>query len=298
MKKIPEEVEFTREQLQKKINTTRRLMFFLSKASRMPPVVHGKEMFFYTSEGRIRILAYNMDKQERLPLFINVHGGGFTAASAESDDKFMKEIADKTDIKIFNVDYSLAPEHPFPKALDECYEVARFAKENADELRIDPDRIAIGGHSAGGNLSAAVCIKDAQKQELGLKGLIIDYAPLDLYTDAYLKPRPKGAIPPQASRVADPSYCHKKEDRKDPLVSPVYATIDQVKDFPPTLVITASSDSLCEEGEKFKDLLIKAGVNVTFKRFNAKHGFTHNGGADADEAWRMMTEHLKNCLCG
>ena len=298
MKKIPEEKEFTREQLQKKINTTRRLMYFLSKASRMPDVVYGKEMFFHTPEGRIRVLAYNMDKDGPLPLYVNIHGGGFTAASAESDDKYMNDIAEKINIKIFNVDYSLAPENPFPKALNECFEVSKFAKEHADELQIDPDRIAIGGHSAGGNLGAAVCIKDAAEGELGIKGLIIDYAPLDLYTDAYLKPSPKGAIPPKAARVADPSYCHKKEDRKNPLVSPVYATTDQLKAFPPTLVITASGDSLCEEGEKFKDLLIEAGVNVTFKRFNAKHGFTHSGGADADKAWGMMTEHLKSCLLG
>ena len=296
MKKIPEEVEYTREQLQKKINTTRKLMFFLSKASRMPKVVYGEEMYLQTPEGRIRILAYNMDKQEKLPLYINIHGGGFTAATAESDDKYMKDIAGKIDIKIFNVDYSLAPENPFPKALNECYEVAKFAIEHAGELRIDPDKIAIGGHSAGGNLGAAVCIKDADEHVLNIKSLIIDYAPLDIYTDAYLKPRPKGAIPPQAARIADPSYCHKKEDRKNPLVSPVYATIDQVKAFPPTIVITASQDSLCEEGEKFKDLLIEAGVKVTFKRFNAKHGFSHSGGPDADEAWGMMIKHLKECL--
>jgi hypothetical protein len=132
--------------------------------------------------------------------------------------------------------------------------------------------------------------------ELNIKGLIIDCAPLDVYTDAYLKPSPKGAIPPQASRVADPSYCHKKEDRKNPLVSPAFATREQVKAFPPTLIITASRDSLCAEGEKFKDLLIDSGVNVTFKRFEAKHGFAHNGGPDADEAWIIMINHLKECL--
>jgi len=63
-------------------------------------------------------------------------------------------------------------------------------------------------------------------------------------------------------------------------------------------VITASRDSLCGEGERFKDLLIEAAVEVTFKRFEAKHGFTHGGGPDAEEAWGMMAKHLEGCLCG
>ena len=297
MKKIPPETELTREQLQKKINNVRRMMPILSKASRPPKVVYGTEKYINTPEGRIRTLAYNMDKPETLPLYINMHGGGFTAGTPESDDAFMNSIAEKTNIKILNIDYSLAPEHQFPKALNECFAVAEYAVEHAVEFGIIPEKVAVGGHSAGGNLGAAICLKDAAEKKLDIAGLIIDYAPLDIYTDGYLKSQPKGAIPPKMSRIADQCYCHKKEDRKDPLVSPVFASVEQVKSFPPTLVITAAGDSLCEEGEKFKDLLLEAGVDVTFKRFNGKHGFTHYGGAEADEAWLMMIGYLAERLC-
>jgi len=293
MKKIPQEKELTRAQLQKKIDQVRFLMPLLSKASRLPKVLKGKEQYMNTEKGKIRILTYNMEKTEKLPLFVNIHGGGFTAGTPEADDLYMMDIANRANVKIINIDYSLSPEVEFPVALNECYAVIAYARKHPDEFGIDPDSIAVGGHSAGGNLSAAVCLKDAATKELDLKGLVLDYPPMDIYTDGYLKPMPKGAIPPKMSRVADASYCHKKADRKNPLVSPAFATVDQVKSFPPTLVITASGDSLCTECEVFKDTLIKAGVDVTFKRFEAKHGFTHEDTPMAKEAWGMIIEHIK-----
>lgn len=295
MKKIPPEKEFTRQELQKAMDRQRRIMFLMSKEARPPKVVQGKTMFLDTEEGRVRVLANNFDAPGTLPLFINIHGGGFTTASPEVDDRFMQPLSEKLGIRVLNVDYSLAPEAQFPKALNECYAVAAYAVDHAEELGIDPDRIAIGGHSAGGNLSAAVCLKDNPLKRLGIRALIVDYAPMDIYTDPYLKP--KGTIPPQAARVADPCYCHKKEDRKNPLVSPAFATTEQVRGFPPALAITAAQDSLCREGEVFKDTLVKAGVPVTFRRFEDKHGFTHHGGANADEAWSMMESFLRDTIC-
>lgn len=296
-KGIPPEKEFTREELQKAVDRQRKIMFLMSPASRKPKVVYGKEMYLDTNEGRIRVLGYNMEEAAVQPVYVNIHGGGFNTGFPETDDKYMKMISERLPIKIINVDYSLAPEAQFPKAMNECYAVVEYLREHAEELHIDADRIAIGGHSAGGNLGAAVILKDAENK-LGIKGLIVDYAPMDVYTDPYLKPCPKGAIPPQAARIADPCYCHKKEDRKNPLVSPAFATTEQVKHFPPSLVITASQDSLCPEGEKFKDTLIAAGIPVTFKRFEGeKHGFTHYDTASAGEAWDMMVAYLGKQLC-
>ena len=151
----------------------------------------------------------------------------------------------------------------------------------------------MGGHSAGGNLSAGICLLDAERGELGLKALILDYPPLDLHTDPYLKPRPKKAIPPRIARIFDACYTGSREAAKNPLISPRYASADQIRSFPPTLVITAGQDSLAPEAEAFKDRLIEAGVPVTFKRFEgAPHGFTLSGDPGAEEAWQMMIDHL------
>ena len=175
--------------------------------------------------------------------------------------------------------------------------MVKYAKEHAAELGIDPQSIALGGHSAGGNLSAAVCLLDAERKQLGLKALILDYPPLDIHTDPYLKPQPKEALPPKMCRLFDAAYTGSREAARNPLISPCYATVDQVRSFPPTLVITAGRDSLAAEAEAFKDKLIEAGVPVTFKRFeDARHGFTHEGGPEADEAWQLMIDHLNRYL--
>jgi acetyl esterase len=280
-----------------KTGLSRLLIPLAQKAVRKPKRPHGRELILRTEAGPVRVLAYNLDAPETLPLFVDMHGGGFILGHAEMDDPFMPLVAEVAGVKVLSIDYSLAPQQPFPRALDECYAVVKYAKEHPEQFGIDREKIAVGGHSAGGNLGAAICLLDSERHELGLKALILDYPPLDLYTDPYLKPRPKKAIPPRIARVFDAAYCGSREAAKNPLISPYYATADQVASFPPTLIITASEDSLAPEAEAFKDRLIAAGVPVTFKRFEgARHGFTLAGEPGAEEAWQMMADHLKQYL--
>jgi acetyl esterase len=280
-----------------KMGLYRLLIPIAQKAVRKPKRPHGKELFLATEAGRVRVLGYNLDAPETLALFVDMHGGGFILGHAEMDDPFMPRVAGAARVKILSIDYSLAPQHAFPAALHECYAVVKYAKEHPEEFGIDPGNIAVGGHSAGGNLSAGICLLDVERGELGLRALILDYPPLDLHTDPYLKPRPKKAIPPRIARVFDAAYTGSREAAKNPLISPCYATPDQISSFPPTLVITASQDSLAREAEAFKDRLIEAGVPVTFKRFEgARHGFTLSGEPGAEEAWQMMIDHLTRYL--
>ena len=285
---------YTQEQLLRKVRRIRRFIsvfapYMTNKAKNRI----GTEMFLDTDEGKVRVLAYNLSSTERLPLFVNIHGGGFVLGSAEMDDPFMGLVAGMANVKILSIDYSLAPEAPFPKALDECYSLIKYAKGHPDEFRIDPDRIAVGGQSAGGNFTAAICLLENERRQLGIKCAILDYPPLDVFKDATEKPRPKGALPVFLSRMFDPCYLNDKEGRKNPLVSPVYAEAGQLRSFPPTLVITASRDSLCEETELFRDMLIDAGVDVMHKRFDAVHGFNLKPGPETDESWQMIVDFLK-----
>jgi acetyl esterase/lipase len=292
MTKVPPEKQLTREQLQKKFRRMRSIMSLMPGGMAGPRKPAGKELFLDTQEGKVRVLAYNLGKAGTLPLYVDVHGGGFTLGHAEMDDRYMVNVAEKAGIKILSIDYSLAPEAMFPKALNECYGVVKYAKEHAAELGIDPDNIALGGHSAGGNLSAAALLLDAERHELDVKCLILDYPPLDIDTDPYLKPQPKHAISPKMARLFNAAYCT-KEEAKSPLVSPYFATAEQVRSFPPTLIITAGQDSLAPEAEAFRDTLFQAGVAVTHKGFEGcRHGFTLRGGPEADEAWQMMIDHL------
>ena len=297
MKRIPPIPTYTQAQLQRRINQIRLSYKLLASKTLNPKHVVGTHRFLDTEVGRVGVLIYNFEKKETLPLFINIHGSGFVMGSANMDDHLMMNVALSADVKIISIDYSLAPDHPFPRALEECYGVTLYARTHPEEFGIDPDRIVIGGHSAGGNLSAGVCLMDRERQLLSLKGLILDYPPMDLYTDPYDKPQPKGALPPGMCRMFDACYCNDRQARKNPLLSPFYTALEQLSSFPPTLVITAEGDSLNEEAEVYKDNLIKAGVDVTFKRFaGVPHGFNLKPGPESDESWRLIIEHLKHCL--
>ena len=298
MSHIPEEKVYTREQLQKKVRHLKWMTVLSSQAGSRQRKADGKELFLDTAAGKIRVLTYNLENTEQLPLFVNIHGGGFILGSAEMDDPYLMNVATGASVKILSIDYSLSPESVFPQALNECYEVVRYARDHAQEFGIDPDNIALGGHSAGGNLSAAICLKEAERKMLDIKCLILDYPPLDIYTDPYLKPQPKGSIlPPKLCRVFNACYCPDKEEGKNPLISPVFASIDQLKSFPPTLILTAGHDSLCDKGEEFRDKLIQAGVTVIHKRFqDSLHGFTLSDKPDAVEGWQMMIDFLKRNL--
>lgn len=296
MARIPEEKEWTRKELQRKIKWTRRFMPILELFLQQTGKVIGKELYLDTEEGKVRVLFHGENQKKMQPLYVNMHGGGFTAGDAEADEVYMERLAKQAGIKICNIDYSLAPEYPFPTALNQCYAVTLYLKEHAEDFGIDSDRIAIGGHSAGGNLAAAVTLMDQDRQLLKIKAVIMDYPPMDIYTDPYLKHQPRGCIPPGMARIANDCYLQPKKARKNPLVSPVFAEIEQLKNFPTSLIITASGDILCKETEDFKELLINAGCEVEFKRFEAAHGFTHKKGRMAEEAWNMMGEYLKRKL--
>jgi len=295
MGKIPREKLLTRAQLQRKVNKYRymyRLIATIKNRLKGIKKPVGNEIYINTDSGKVRVLTYNFDNPEELPLFVNIHGGGFVMGDAEMDDPYMMNIVEKANVKILSIDYSLSPDEVFPKALNECYSIVKYVKEHAFEFKIDSENIAVGGHSAGANLTAGICLLEAERKALGIKCVILDYPPLDIANDPYLKPQFKKAIPPQICRMFNAAYCSTKEVVKNPLVSPVFATNEQLKLFPPTLITTASQDSLCKEGEEFRDKLRKAGVTVVHKRFEAPHGFTHSDAPEAKEAWQMMIDHL------
>ncbi len=290
-----------------KTQRTVRLIRFLMKTAARQMVdmsdAIGKTETFDTEEGPVRALTYGFEDARIRPLLVNIHGSGFVMGSAAMDDPFMMQFVKNCGVKVISIDYPLSPEAKFPTALQQCYALLRFAKEHGKELGIDPDRIMLMGHSAGGNFCAAIGLLENEKNGLGLKGIILDYPPTDLSVDPYDKPRPRGCLPPGLCRVFDAAYCSPAE-RFSPLVSPALAGTDMVDHFPPTLIITAGRDSLAAETERFRDTLRKAGREVSHRRFeNAVHGFTviteKQGKRRPElyrqslEAWKMMMEFVK-----
>lgn len=226
--------------------------------------------------------------KEVTPLVINFHGGGFIRERTENDELFCRKLAHSLRWKTLDVDYRLAPEHPFPIGLYECHDVVCWAMDHPEELGIDPERIFLMGHSAGGNFVAGVCMLLKEEGRPLPLALVLDYPPMDLATDPEHKEIKGKGIPAQRARLYNLYYCEKK-DQTNSLASPLLAQEESLRGFPKTLVITAGEDSLCTEAEAFALKLARAGNEVTLKRFlGAKHGFTIYRTAGHEEAFRMI----------
>lgn len=186
-----------------------------------------EEVMIPTRKGDTRVLVYQPDRDHSapLPVFFNMHGGGFIFGQAEMDDPWCRLIADRAKCVVINIDYSLAPEHKFPTAVHECYDVVQWVHANPESLSVNPSLFAIGGHSAGGNLAAAVCLLNQQRgSELPIILQVMDYAVLDVATDPADKPSFEEAIPADIARTFNAMYLVTPEDAHDPLASPVLAT--------------------------------------------------------------------------
>ncbi len=233
---------------------------------------------------------------ESVPLVIDYHGGGFIRGWDIRSGFFCRRIALTHQCLVWDVDYSVAPEAPFPTAVRESYQVAAYAFQHAAQLGIDPDKIILMGHSAGANLAATVCMRTSRTHAFRPAGLIMDYPPLDVYTDPASKPREEGDSAPEDANIYNASYCQNGEGR-DPYASPVYADQSLLKNFPTTLMITCQLDKLCKEGEHFASMLVEAGITVISRRFvNSLHGFTISRTGEWEDSMELIHGFIRNIL--
>jgi acetyl esterase len=204
---------------------------------------------------------------------------------------------------VVNLDYVTAPEHPFPAAVEQTYTLLSWLHRHGSELGLDGARLAVGGHSAGGNISAAVSLRWAPRMDFPLRGHIIDYAPLDLMTSPRDKPDPDPAPDPvlrefglRSAERFNGWYLSDPEQARDPLASPILAP--DVSGLPPALVITAGVDVLCAEGDAYAARLAQAGVPTEHVSYDTcTHAFTHIGPEDAAlDAWQRMAAFLRRVL--
>lgn len=261
-----------------------------------PPQATTTTLHVPTSVGDVRVLCHSpIDAAEPLPGFISFHGGGFITGTPEMDEPWNLFLAETANCHVFNIEYPLAPEHPFPVPVLVTYEVVQWIFQHADTLHLDAARIAIGGHSAGGNLATAISLWNAeQTHPVTLIAQILDYPPLDLATDPADKPFFKEAIPTEQARQFNAMYIARAEDAYHHLASPLYAA--QLEALPRTLILTAEHDSLAQEAQQYAKRLQAAGVHVEHLEFAGQpHAFTHHGDANvALQAWQRIADFLRH----
>jgi len=206
---------------------------------------------------------YNPDPEARLPLLVWMHGGGWVLGSLGTADPECRLMAIRGGVAVLSVDYRLAPQHPFPAAVDDCVAVTEWALTHADELGVDPNRIAVGGDSAGGNLAAVTSAELAGREGVTpLAAQFLVYPAVDALADtASRRELARGYF--LEARHMDWFYEAYAPDRAawgDPRLSPLRAR--SFEGLPPTVVLVAQADVLRDEAVQYAVKLIEAGVPV------------------------------------
>ncbi len=251
-----------------------------------------------TEYGDCRVMVYYPSEEAKLPVVFDVHGGGFVKGIREQDIVFCRNMCQNTGYIVMDIDYAKAPEVQFPGQIYQIYEVIRYVSMNAAELHVDPDRMALCGHSAGGGMSVAVNMIANERKEFSIKLEVLDYAGLDYHTPPQLKESGymNDRIPPDKADFYDRMYL-KEEDKLNPLASPLFAPDHMLENLPATLMIICEYDGFCSEDSKFASRLIDLGVQVTARRFrHSRHGFVVKRTEEFEDATALIFRTLQSEL--
>jgi len=220
-----------------------------------------------TKTGRSRVKIYTPHGTGPFPAILYMHGGGFSIGSPDTSDNLCRTIAENANAVLISVDYGLAPEHKFPAALEECYQIALWIIDNDVALNLRSDQLTVAGDSAGGNLAAALCLMDQTDQNLAICQQVLICPMLDQAT-------PHGN---KVTNMEDPLltsencqtfsqyYFNDPADSNNPLASPLLAA--DLRMLPPAIIVTAELDPLAHEAIQYGAQLRQAGVEVVHHHY-------------------------------
>lgn len=223
----------------------------------------------------VRIFTPPVDTQRRSIVFF--HGGGWVTGNIDTYGRTCVELAEHTSRTVISVDYRLAPEHPFPAALNDCYAVVKEIMVS-DDIEFDKSQIVLAGDSAGGNLAAAVSLMSRDRGEFSVPAQILIYpstAAEHENCELYPSLRENGTDFLLTVKMVNDYlalYRSSDDDLKNPYYAPLVAS--DFSNQPKTLIISGEYCPLRDEGEAYGEKLLEAGVDVTVCRVpDGLHGF-------------------------
>ena len=234
-----------------------------------------EDLIAQTAIGDIPCRLYHPRPGEQLPLLVYYHGGGWVLGNLQSIHGVTASLAARSGCAVLSVDYRLAPEHPFPAAVEDAMAALVWASDSAEQLSIDKTRIAVGGDSAGGNLAAVVSIlaRDGGGPQLQFQVLIYPTTDAACNTSSMDRFAEGLLLEKKDLFWFWHHYCDDRELRESDVRASPLRIVDAAG-LPPAYVLLAELDPLIDEGQAYADRLEAAGVAVTCRRVpGAIHAF-------------------------
>ncbi len=215
--------------------------------------------------------------KEKLPVFIFSHGGGWILGDYPTHKRMVRDLVVESGYAAVFVNYTPSPEATYPQAIHEIYEATKWVAEFGDEINVDGKRLALVGNSVGGNMSIATSLmaKANGGPEIKVQVLLWPVADTDFSTDSYTIYGEQRFLTSSLMKWMFDQYTTDPKQRKEIYLAPLQASVNELKDLPPTVIQVAENDILRDEAEALGRKLDEAGVDVTTVRYN---GVIHDFG--------------------
>ena len=224
--------------------------------------------------GDIPVRIYRPQAEGTHPVVVFFHGGGFVIGGIGTHDPLCQQLSSRVPAVVVSVDYRLAPEYPFPAAVEDCWAATQWVAANAAALGADPGRLAVAGDSAGGNLAAVVAIRARDAGSLPVAYQLLIYPTTDA-TGSLPSIQENGQgyfLTAETMAWFHGHYLGPDGDRNHPDASPLF--IEDLSGLAPAFIVTAEYDPLRDEGEAYGRRLEEAGVPTKVRRYDGMiHAF-------------------------
>ncbi|MDT2836398.1 alpha/beta hydrolase [Enterococcus durans] len=226
---------------------------------------------------------------DKLPVIFYIHGAGWVFGSAQTHDKLIRELAVRTNSVVVFPEYSRSPEAKYPVAIEQNYFVLQKLRELAESKGLDLTKLSVAGDSVGGNMATVMTFLTKQRQGQSIHKQLLYYPVTDANfdTDSYQEFEENYFLTKDGMKWFWDQYTTNEKERAEITASSLRASLDELRDLPPAMILTGEADVLRDEGEAYARKLRAAGVPITQARFQGIiHDFVMVNAMDQTKATR------------